>query len=324
MPSAASVTPDLPIPISRVTNRYLLFDITTVSWLRREHHVIGVLIGSMPQAPQQNVFMGLPLELMPEEVCLLVDKGVAYVVDDAKVHANGIRDLQKADRESYARALEQRGREYSKLFTSRKEESRDKAIRKKAVSNNTKSSESSTSVTDFAISTPQTFISSPKLSPLPGYSLSLTPTTSHPLISPTPPTFPPSSPAQDSASASLIPVPPSYPLYAHLHSKSYFMAPGLRFGCHYLVYPGDPLRFHSHFLGTGVGWDEELDLMDIVGGGRLGTGVKKGFLIGGEVVEEDGTREEGLERDKGDGQSRDKTKGTTGQVRCFSIEWAAM
>jgi len=47
------------------------------------------------------------------------------------------------------------------------------------------------------------------------------------------------------------------------------MTPGLRFGCHYTVYPGDPLRFHSHFLATGADWDEEFDLLDIVGGGRL-------------------------------------------------------
>ena len=64
--------------------------------------------------------------------------------------------------------------------------------------------------------------------------------------------------------------PRSYSLFAYLHRKGYFLSPGLRFGCQYLVYPGDPLRFHSHFLASGVGWDEEMNLMDIVGGGRLG------------------------------------------------------
>lgn len=321
MPSVATITPDLPIPISRVTNRYLLFDITTVSWLRREHHIIGVLIGTMPQAPQQNVFTGLPLELMPEEVRLLIDKGVAYVIDDVKVHANGIRDLQQADRERYVRALEQKGQEYSKLHTSRKEAGRDKALRNKSVSKNPKSSSSPISpVADSTSSTPRTSISSSKLSPLPSFSLSLTPTTSHSLIPPSPPPLPPST----STTASLIPVPPSYPLYAHLHSKSYFLAPGLRFGCNYLVYPGDPLRFHSHFLGAGFGWDEELNLMDIVGGGRLGTGVKKGFLIGGEVVQEEEAQEEGQGRVEEADEEEKTTKETTREVRCFSIEWAAM
>jgi len=93
-------------------------------------------------------------------------------------------------------------------------------------------------------------------------------------------------------------LPSSYPLYRHLHDKGFFMTPGLRFGCQYTVYPGDPLRFHSHFLAVGTQWDEEIDLMDIVGGGRLGTGVKKGFLLGGASP--------------------------TGNVRTFSVEWAVM
>ena len=81
--------------------------------------------------------------------------------------------------------------------------------------------------------------------------------------------------------------------------------PGLRFGCHYNVYPGDPLRYHSHFAATGMGWDQEFDLLDVVGGGRLGTGTKKAYMIGGEDV---GAR----------------TLGETKPVRAFSIEWAAL
>ena len=48
-------------------------------------------------------------------------------------------------------------------------------------------------------------------------------------------------------------------------------------------------------------WEEEFDLLDIVGGGRLGTGVKKGYLIGGQEPGED---------EKG--------------VRTFCIEWGGM
>jgi tRNA-splicing endonuclease subunit Sen34 len=107
----------------------------------------------------------------------------------------------------------------------------------------------------------------------------------------------------------LPPVLASYDLYAHMHSKGYYLSPGLRFGCQYLIYPGDPLRFHSHFLGVGYQWDEEIRMLDIVGGGRLGTGVKKGFLIGGveTIAEEDN-----------DGTGKE------GKVRTFCIEWGGM
>jgi tRNA-splicing endonuclease subunit Sen34 len=124
--------------------------------------------------------------------------------------------------------------------------------------------------------------------------MKITPTTSHPPLT----TSTPSSPLP------LPSVPVSYPLFKHLHSKGYFMAPGIRFGCRYTAYPGDPLRFHSHFLCDGMDWDQEFDLLTLVGGGRLGTGVKKGFLIGGA---EDKVHVDGEE-----------------EVRAFCVEWAGM
>ena len=40
--------------------------------LRVSHHICGLLVGSLPQLGQQNVFLGVPLMLLPEEVVLLV------------------------------------------------------------------------------------------------------------------------------------------------------------------------------------------------------------------------------------------------------------
>jgi tRNA-splicing endonuclease subunit Sen34 len=139
----------------------------------------------------------------------------------------------------------------------------------------------------------------------------ITPATSYPPLSP------PSSPPTTTSSASnpaLPVVPRSYPLFRYMHSHGYFSMPGLRFGCHYSIYPGDPLRFHSHFLATGLGWDEEFQLLDIVGGGRLGTGVKKAYLIGGEdtALRGSASREGSVEGTAEDGET----------VRPFCIEWA--
>ena len=114
--------------------------------------------------------------------------------------------------------------------------------------------------------------------------------------------------------AGLPPVPSSYPLFKYLHQRGYFMSPGLRFGCQYMAYPGDPLRYHSHFMVIGREWEEEVDLLTLIGVGRLGTGVKKGVLIGG--VEPDRTSDQsllGAEADSSDGN-----------VRCFCIEWGGM
>jgi tRNA-splicing endonuclease subunit Sen34 len=100
------------------------------------------------------------------------------------------------------------------------------------------------------------------------------------------------------------------------------MSPGIRFGCRYTAYPGDPLRFHSHFLCDGMDWDDEFDLLGLVGGGRLGTGVKKGFLVGGTEVKGTAAAAATTSTDTGGGVVRDGEHDD--DVRAFCIEWAGM
>ena len=53
--------PDHPVP-----------DIATI---RSQHRLCGVLTGTLPHLSQQNVFLGVPLILFPEEAVLLVEIG---------------------------------------------------------------------------------------------------------------------------------------------------------------------------------------------------------------------------------------------------------
>jgi len=294
-----------PIAISKIAGRYLLFDVTAVTYLRRKHNICGVLIGTIPQAPQQNTFQGLPVELLPEEVRLLVENEVAYIVDDAALHKEWLGTSQGADRRLYLDSLRAQGLKAQKnaeaiskmktqralAFQARNQPFQDpiRALDPDADdlvdSNITPNKDSGLFDAEPMPSPPQSAVSS---------LYSVTPTT----------TIMPPYVRQSYQQDLDPPVSVAYPLFAHLHAQDYFITPGLRFGCDYTVYPGDPLRFHSHFLATGYGWDEEIPLLDLVGGGRLGTGVKKGFLIGGEKSAVK----------SGDGV----------QVRSFSIEWGGM
>src|SRR5277367_3371160 len=110
---ALSVTE--PIPISVVAGRYLLFDTNVVTYLRRTYNICGVLIGSIPQMPQQNVFLGLPVELLPEEAKLLVRKKAAYIVDTAAWHQEKFSTLKGADRKAYLESLRSEGRRAQKI-----------------------------------------------------------------------------------------------------------------------------------------------------------------------------------------------------------------
>jgi tRNA-splicing endonuclease subunit Sen34 len=304
-------SPDLPVAISLVGGRYLLFDVKIVTWLRREHRICGTALGTLPIAPSQNLFLGVPIEIMPEEAKLLVERNIGVVVDDARAHAQAVRSKDRARRADYLVRIEKQSDQVKQAKDQEKLESKRRGLEKqsKKSSHPSRSTQAAPEddLLDFdEVDTPRgggdevqaadeevvVQDDSPvKVLPLTATSSSyrITPATSR-LLLPSPLSTP-KSVIED--------LPPTYPLYKHLHDKGFFMTPGLRFGCQYTVYPGDPLRFHSHFLAIGTGWDEEINLMDIVGGGRLGTGVKKGFLLGG-------------------------ANPADGGVRTFSVEWAAM
>ena len=345
----APTAPSLPLPVFRVSHkveRYLLYDINVITWLRKNHNILGVLIGTLPQIPQQNVFLGLPLELLPEEARLLVESGLAYVVNDLEWHATELASKPAEPIEAFKATLRQEGARIAKDFDQHKKSRTQKALKRIQAKHGSDVGQRSTAspapvededdtpeeslfheplthetATIPSPSTPQA-TTDPHPSPTPW---TLTPTTSHPFLSP-----PPAAPTTTPPALLLPPVDPStYPLFKHLHGLGYFLSPGLRFGCHFAVYPGDPLRFHSHFLAMGAGWDDEVDLLDLVGGGRLGTGVKKGWLVGG--VEEGGEGGGGRGEGGGEGEGGEREgegggrKGEGGaRVRTFCIEWGGM
>lgn len=311
--------PPLPFPIFQVSGkveRYLLYDINTITSLRQAHNILGVLIGTLSQSPQQNVFLGLPLELQPEEARLLVDKSLAFVVNDLDWHKRDLASKDADQLNSTRTEMYRNGMHIARVIR------KSKQTRTREALESTRGSESATSEKGQSGSpNPETGNSSPEetlfgevadrqraLAPSPPPSQpddnslvpwTVTETASHPPLTLPANTAPPIIPNVNVA---------SYSLFRHLHDLGYFMSPGIRFGCQFSVYPGDPLRYHSHFLSMSYDWDEEFELLELIAGGRLGTGVKKGWLIGG--LEEPG--------------KSDESEGIESNVRTFCIEWGGM
>uniref|UniRef100_A0A8C1UKG6 tRNA-splicing endonuclease subunit Sen34 n=1 Tax=Cyprinus carpio TaxID=7962 RepID=A0A8C1UKG6_CYPCA len=68
-------------------------------------------------------------------------------------------------------------------------------------------------------------------------------------------------------------------VYRDLRNKGFYLTSAGKFGGDFLVYPGDPLRFHAHFIALCISMDEELPLCDILAIARLGSNVKKTVLL---------------------------------------------
>ncbi|TPX72717.1 hypothetical protein SpCBS45565_g00244 [Spizellomyces sp. 'palustris'] len=70
-----------------------------------------------------------------------------------------------------------------------------------------------------------------------------------------------------------------YKVFCALWEKGYYITTGSKFGGDYLMYPGDPLRFHSHYVTSIVPIDKLFSPLDAVMFGRLGTTVKKSHAV---------------------------------------------
>ena len=350
-----------PIPIWLTGLKYLVFDSDDAAYLRAEYRICGVAIGTLPQVPQQNVFSGLPLQLMAEEAQLLVEEGVAVVLDNAQQHQRALSDSIGRQQEAYRAVVQREGQLIARAVARNLEDRKRIGLQKQAArkQNGVKKldpeSTSTTPLNDASIGNeaadqdegevPSNDIRSPSISSstlsMNVESHAVTLSTSTALLRP--------SPDEQTADSIPVSVPRSYPLFRDLHDQGYYISPGLRFGCQYLVYPGDPLRFHSHFSAISREWDEDFNLIDIVSGGRLGTGVKKAFLMGGEVAREEkqwwlefdrdeqcesnSERKRGMEANSGmEAGGETHTSREVGRtndvgalsVRSFSIEWAGM
>ncbi|KAL7927323.1 hypothetical protein ACQKWADRAFT_466 [Trichoderma austrokoningii] len=289
------------IRIANISGRYLVFDPDAVSALRRKANTNGTLVGTTPQQPTQNMFLGLPIELRPEEVDALIGTNVAYVVDDVAAHSSALRSLDADSRRAYVSSLRLRKQTAQKVFAEINAQKASITASKKNKKNKKKardSSEAVPSAADLGTADSGGALRSDGSNPSPRNSqvtlLGVTPTSSINHVSPDAYALPVEPRNSDKGS-----------LCQFMLGSGYFMTPGLRFGSRYSVYPGDPLRFHAHFMANEYGWEEEIPILDIVGGGRLATAVKKAFLIGG--------RRPSTSPDM-----------VTSPVRTFSIEWAGM
>ncbi|XP_042371731.1 tRNA-splicing endonuclease subunit Sen34, partial [Plectropomus leopardus] len=70
-----------------------------------------------------------------------------------------------------------------------------------------------------------------------------------------------------------------YQVFKDLRGRGFYLTSAGKFGGDFLVYPGDPLRFHAHFIAVCLSLDESVCLLDVLAVARLGSNVKKTVLL---------------------------------------------
>jgi len=298
----------------------------------------GCLFGTLPQAPQQNIFLGLPLELMEEEAALLVGKGAAILLDDTVTHRSAINDLSDDEKRDIKNNIDDENIKLAilnyEVAQERKQTAIDNAKKKGIWKMKEKIEPPVPEVQPFES---HLFIPAPEAEHLTSSSMANGLKEKHSsaevgyreqnfdihrasdklvipkgvvkqYIVPMKTTI--ISKLQMKNKYGLAAEPQKKPLrfkvYGHLQSLGFFLSPGLRFGCQFLAYPGDPLRFHSHYLVRSLECDEELPILDLVGGGRLGTGVKKAWMVAGSI----------------NTKAVESPSVVLDDIRCFCLEWA--
>ena len=208
------------------------------------------------------MFLGLPLRLLSEEVVYLLRKGVAILIDETRAYIPPTADeretfLEQEQQEIQAqkeRTLQHQD-EQRRLVEAKLQAEEAGALERRRARQAAKDSPSHDGVSakDALKRMPYVHYTQGESASIPGY----VPCTQA-MLSDAP------TGAQVNAYTTLGEAMQAgvwtYPrtleqrarcaVFEDLHEQGYFLSTGLRFGGDFVVYPGDPLRYHSHYTAT--------------------------------------------------------------------------
>ncbi|XP_037330232.2 tRNA-splicing endonuclease subunit Sen34 [Pungitius pungitius] len=230
----------------------------------RSQGLVGALLGSLPRIPRQNLRLGRPLLLLPEEEELLTERQAAAALPvyqdregaelrlQVKQH---LEDQQRSYEEQSVLALEDRKSALQRAMTSSRTESGDEALRSRL------------EALDQSFTFPRSALAVQVSTAKAG--LFYRPEARAILQAHRPIR------GQDEPSCHTA----RYQVFRDLRGRGFYLTSAGKFGGHFLVYPGDPLRFHAHFIAVCLSLEEPICLLDLLAVARLGSNVKKTVLL---------------------------------------------
>ncbi|XP_022128435.2 tRNA-splicing endonuclease subunit Sen34 [Pieris rapae] len=235
--------------------------------LRVKYRICGALIGSLPSFPRQNDFQGLPMSLMTEEATLLVNEGICELISitDLNVKPSNDLKLQIDDCENRItleqkealkkRKIEQLSQKIDIIVAGKKQKLLSKGISDVNLDKNILLQEEINKIPNIA----------------PGHLLVHLPTQHH-------------LKCNEEKNISTDVLDPSlrtekgkikYAVFHDLWKKGYYLTNGSKFGSDFLVYQGDPVKFHATYMVKCTSVATKFRPANIVAFGRLSVAVNK-------------------------------------------------
>ncbi|XP_067325970.1 tRNA-splicing endonuclease subunit Sen34 isoform X2 [Anolis sagrei] len=264
--------PDM-IRIHILEGKALVWNYADAWRIREEHRIVGTLFGALARKPRQNVRLGLPLQLLPEEARLLLENGLAILCKNPASPALGEDTSQEVA--AYQKELEENYQEQFRLAAEQRKALLDTLAERiaqgRAKKRQREEPSSKLAEPSFVLPRDSMMVQLPTERINPGQEEVVD---WHVPSKDWPYTGQPDHEAH-------------YRIFRNLWERGFYVTSGSKFGGNFLVYPGDPMRFHAHYIALCVPRDTPLSLCDIISAGRLGTNVKKTVLLCS--ADEDGT-----------------------------------
>ncbi|XP_072247928.1 tRNA-splicing endonuclease subunit Sen34 [Leuresthes tenuis] len=233
----------------------------------RSRGLVGALLGSLPRTPRQNARLGRPLLLLPEEEELLRAQRAAATLPAA----NQVDRLQDGGAELRRHFEAEQGRSFQEQSVLALED-RKAALLRAMTSSHTEPDpgEADEAMRCRLLALDQNFT-------FPRSAMAVQLSTSRAGLSYCPEAFLRAERpirAQDEPHRDA-----RYQVFRDLRGRGFFLTSAGKFGGDFLVYPGDPLRFHAHFIAVCLALDESVCPLDFLAVARLGSNVKKTVLL---------------------------------------------
>lgn len=250
------------VAVSLVDSAPLLWRMQDLRAVRGQG-LVGSLVGSLPRGPRQNGRMGRPLQLLQEEQRLLGEqRAIATVTRKQGVEGaelcQEVQQYEESQQRSYEEqtvlALEDRKSSLLRAMTPSHTGSKPEALR------------GHLEALDQHFSFPRSALAIQLSTARAGL------------------TYCPEDRLYLQADRfTRSPVSPQsqtrYQVFRDLRGRGFYLTSAGKFGGDFLVYPGDPLRFHAHFIAVCLSLDESMCLLDVLAVARLGSNVKKTVLL---------------------------------------------